>query len=168
LPRFVWLGVALLTLGSVSVDLFSGHWTADIAASRFNGAVAVKAASLEFVVTSETVAITNRTIESANRDVAPGTTTLRTDSESHPHDELLPGLTVVARWRGRRLLDTVLTRRTGIVDHVTYEISDDGRTLTMKTAGPLEGLRSSAQLLVNTFATFGDRNDQRPRQASDE
>ena len=92
---------------------------------------------LEFVVTPETVAITNRTIDISNRDVGTGTTTLRTDGESHPHDEVLPGLTVVAQWRGPRLLDTVLTRRNGIVDHVTYEISDDGRTLTTKTAGPL-------------------------------
>jgi hypothetical protein len=134
----VWLAVALLAQSSASADHpFAGHWTADLAASRFNGPVVVKAASLEFVVTSETVAITHRTIDSSDRDVGTGTTTLRIDGESHPHDELLPGLTVVARWRGPRLLDTVLTRRNGIVDHVTYEISDDGRTLTTKTAGSL-------------------------------
>lgn len=135
---FLWLAVAFLAQGSVdAVHPFQGHWTADIAASRFNGTVAVKAASLEFIVTSETVTITNRTIDMSNSDVGTGTTTFRTDGESHAHDELLAGLTVVAQWHGPRLLDTVLTRKNGIIDHVTYEISGDGRTLTTKTAGPL-------------------------------
>lgn len=135
---FFWLTVALVNQGGVSANHpFAGHWNADIAASRFNGAIAVKAASLEFVVKAETVEITDRTIDFSNRDVGTGTTSLRTDGEPHPHDELLAGLTVVARWRGQRLLDTVMTRGNGVVDHVTYEISDDGRTLTTKTAGPL-------------------------------
>ena len=132
-----WLTVALLTQNAVGANLFSGHWTADVLASRFNGAVAVKMATLEFVVTSETVIITNHAIDNFNRDVDTGATTLRTDGESHEHDELLPGLTVIARWRGPRLLDTVLTRTNGIVDHVTYEIFDDAKTLTTKTVGSL-------------------------------
>jgi hypothetical protein len=132
------IAVALLAQNSLSVDHpFAGRWTADLAASRFNGAVVVKAARLEFVVTSETVAITDHTIDVSNRDVGTGTTLLRTDGESHPHDELLPGLMVVAQWRGPRMLDTVMTRKNGMIDHVTYELSDDGRTLITKTDGPL-------------------------------
>lgn len=132
---FIWLAIAALgQSGSSSEHPFTGYWTADIPASRFNGAVAVKAASLQFVVTSETVTITNRTIDISNRDLGTGTTTFRTDGQSHPHDELLVGLMVVAQWRGPRLLDTVLTRRNGMVDHVTYE--HDRGTLTAKTAGP--------------------------------
>ena len=131
------IAVALLAQSVSAHHAFAGHWTADLAASRLNGAVVVKAASLEFVVTSETVAITDRAFDVSNRDVGTGTTTLRTDGEPHSHDELLSGLAVVAQWRGPRTLDTVLTRKNGIVDRVTYQISDDGRTLITRTAGPL-------------------------------
>jgi hypothetical protein len=133
--------LAIVSLGQIALTVpdysFAGHWTADVAASRFNGAVAVKAASLDFVVRPQAVEITNRTTDTSGRELGTGTTTFTTDGQPHPHDELLPGLIVVARWNGPRQLDTVLTRTNGIVDRVTYEVSDNGRTLTTRTAGPL-------------------------------
>lgn len=122
---------------STSGQPFQGHWTADVAASRFNPGFVVKAASLDFVVTSETVSVTDRITDGSGREIGTGATIFRTDGKSHPHDQLLPGLTVVCQWKGPSLFDTVLTRPNGIVDHVTYEVSEDGRTLTLKTQGPL-------------------------------
>ena len=115
---------------------FDGLWTADLAASRFNGRVDVKAATLEFIVSVDAVAVTNHTIDVAGKDVGTGTTTFRTDGRPHPHDELLPGLTAVAQWHSPTLLDTVLTRPNGIVDHVAYDLSESGSVLIVRTAGP--------------------------------
>jgi hypothetical protein len=115
---------------------FSGYWTADVAASRLNGSVALRSASLDLVVSEETVVITNHTVDTSGRDVGTGTSTFRTDGQPHVHDELMPGLSVIARWPSDRLLDTVLTRPNGITDHVTYEVSSDGATLVTRTAGP--------------------------------
>ena len=50
---------------------------------------------------------------------------------------LMPGLIVVARWRGSHVLETILTRNDGHVDRVTYDVSADGRTLTTTTSGHL-------------------------------
>ena len=50
---------------------------------------------------------------------------------------LMPGLIVVARWRGSHVLDTILTRKDGQVDRVTYEVSADGSTLTTTTSSTL-------------------------------
>ena len=50
---------------------------------------------------------------------------------------LMPGPIVVARWRGSHLLETILTRKDGQVDQVTYEVSADGSTLTTTTSGTL-------------------------------
>jgi hypothetical protein len=50
---------------------------------------------------------------------------------------LMPGLIVVARWRGSHVLETILTRRDGQVDRVTDEVSADGSTLTTTTSGTL-------------------------------
>lgn len=115
---------------------FNGEWTADVDASRFNGAVAVKSATLRLLVAEDTVVITNHTIDASNRDVGTGASTFHTDGRPHTHDELMPALTVVAKWSNDRLLDTVLTRPNGVADHVTYELSADGQTLTTRTAGP--------------------------------
>ena len=50
---------------------------------------------------------------------------------------LMPGLIVVARWRGSHVLGAILTRKDGQVDRVTYEVSADGSTLTTTTSGNL-------------------------------
>ena len=115
---------------------FDGQWIADMTASRFNGAVAIKSATLEFRVSEDAVIITNHTTDPSGRDFG-GSSTFRTDGQPHTHDELMPGLMVAAKWSGDRLLDTVLTRRTGEADHVTYEVSADGKTLITKTVGSL-------------------------------
>jgi len=52
---------------------------------------------------------------------------------------LMPGLIVVARWRGSHLLETILTRNDGHVDRVTYDVSADGRTLTTEGPATLRG-----------------------------
>lgn len=139
----MWTSLLLLALGLLSQATtpadhpFGGLWTADVKASRFHPALSVKSATLEFTITSELVAITNHTIDTTGRDLGTGTTTFRTDGKSHLHEELLPGLEVMAQWKGPRLFETVLTRQDGIVDHVTYEVSQDGRTLITRTSGTL-------------------------------
>jgi hypothetical protein len=96
---------SLLILG-MQASPFDGHWTADMTASRFNGAVIVKETTLDFVVSNDSVAITTRSVTPDERIVGPSTSRFVTDGESHQHDELMPGLVVVARWVTPRLLDT--------------------------------------------------------------
>jgi hypothetical protein len=50
---------------------------------------------------------------------------------------LMPGLIVVAKWRGSDVLDTILTWTEGQVDRVTSEVSADGSTLTSTAPGNL-------------------------------
>jgi len=47
----------------------------------------------------------------------------------------MPGLIVVARWRGSHVLETILTRKDGQVGRVTDEVSVDGSTRTTTTSG---------------------------------
>lgn len=114
---------------------YDGRWVADIAASRFNGAVAVRSVALEVAITATSVSLTNRIVDTSGKEIVQGSTFV-TDGTPHPNSDLMPGLIVVARWLSPRLLDTVLTRPDGVVDHVTYEWSEDGRTLIGKTSGP--------------------------------
>lgn len=85
-----------------------------------------------------------------------GPTTFQTDGKPHPHDELIPGLTVVARWRGSRILETVLARKDGRAGRVTYEVSADGKTLTSRTSGDL-----GDQLIIFDRTSLSGERDRR-------
>ena len=134
----LWIMVFLSAAGQsqLASHPFNGHWIADMTTSRFNGSISVQSASLDFIVSAQGVAITNHSIDKSGRDVGTGTSSFRTDGQPHVHDELMPGLKVVAIWSGDRTLNTVLTRPKGVMDRVSYELSSDGSTLVTRTAGP--------------------------------
>jgi hypothetical protein len=115
----------------------TGTWVADLSKSTLHKGSPVRSATLRFTVTAESVSITDSTRDASGKEIGTGTTVFVTDGKSHPHDALMPGLTVVATWRHARLFETLLTRKDGQVDRVTYEVSDDGKTLTTRTSGPL-------------------------------
>jgi hypothetical protein len=134
----LWIVLFLSAAGQpqLASHPFNGRWIADMSTSRFNGSIAVQSASLDFLVSAESVVITNHSIDKSGRDVGTGTSSFRTDGQPHVHDELMPGLIIVATWSGDRTLNTVLTRPNGVMDRVSYELSSDGSTLVTRTAGP--------------------------------
>jgi hypothetical protein len=131
------LAILVQTGRAAAEHPFAGLWTADLAKSKLHAGSPLRAATLRFAVTSESVSITDDARDASGRAIGTGQTTLVTDGAPHPHDKLLPGLTVVASWRGPRRLETVLTRASGEVDRVTYEVSTDRHTLTTTTTGSL-------------------------------
>jgi hypothetical protein len=114
---------------------FVGHWTADLSTSSLNARV--RSTALDVAVDGDMVSITDRVTNLSGQEVGRGTITFQVDGREHPHDELIPGLVVVARWRGAFVLETILTRRNGQIDRVSYEVSSDGKTLTRTTTGNL-------------------------------
>jgi len=65
--------------------------------------------TLQVAVIGDTVSITDTVVIPSGQNVGQGTTTFQTDGREHSHDELMPGLIVVARWRGPDVLETILT-----------------------------------------------------------
>ena len=123
----------------LSTHPFAGNWVANMAKSQLRPNAHIESERLRLEVTKDNVSITDSVITTSGREIGQGTTTFQVDGQAHPHDELLPGLTVIARWRGTHLLETVLTRRNGQIDRVTYELAENGQTLTVKTEGDLGG-----------------------------
>jgi hypothetical protein len=120
---FVALVLALMMVDSP----LAGTWTADLSRSKLHRNSAVQSTTLRFEVTDDAVSITDTVITSSGQDIGHGTTTFQADGKAHPHDDLMPGLVVVAKWTDSHTFETVLTRRNGIVDRVTYQVSADGR-----------------------------------------
>jgi hypothetical protein len=131
--------VAIALVQPASTHPFAGNWVANMAKSQLRPNAQIQGERLRFEVSEVTVSISDSVITTSGREIGQGTTTFQVDGRVHPHDELLPGLTVIARWRGTHLLETVLTRRNGQIDRVTYELAENGQTLTVKTEGDLGG-----------------------------
>jgi ketosteroid isomerase-like protein len=116
---------------------FVGHWTADLSKSKLHSNLRLQSMTLQIAVMDDAVSIADTVVIPSGQNLGHGTTTFQTDGTERPHDELMPGLIVVARWHGSRVLETILTRNDGQVDRVAYEVSADGRTLTTTTSGHL-------------------------------
>jgi hypothetical protein len=109
---------------------FAGTWTADVSRSKRHPANQFRRATLQVTLDGDTVTITHVAVDAAGRE-EQGTSTVRVDDVEHPGTG---GHALVARWAGPRILE-VLDRRMGAnVGGGTYEVSEDGRTLTVSSA----------------------------------
>ena len=108
---------------------FAGRWMANVAKSRRHPANEFRSATIVFEVGGDTVSITDVTVDAAGREERH-VNTLQADGVEHPSGAG-NGYSLVARWRGSHALETVVTKDGQPTGGVTYEVSPDGRTLTI-------------------------------------
>jgi hypothetical protein len=85
------------------------------------------AATLQFVVDTDRVTLSDTVLERSGDEVS-SSYTLRVSGESQQVDH---GYVMVANWRGARVLEVSVARDGLHVMRVTYTVSDDGRRLTL-------------------------------------
>ncbi len=88
---------------------------------------------MQFVVAGDTVTLTYGGVN-AGGEQESSAIVLQADGKEHP----VPGqagVTVVTRWIGPRLLQTIGKSAGAQVGEQSYEVSTDGKTLTAKVAG---------------------------------
>lgn len=105
----------------------AGVWRLDRERSRLNAIDDVRDATIEITVTDATVAMTHRQRDSGGR-TDESVVVFRADDEPHAAGD---GYSMRARWRDRRALETIATHGGAIVGQGVYEVSADGRTLTI-------------------------------------
>jgi len=76
-----------------------------------------------------------------------GTFDIHPDGKEHPIPGA-PGLVEVSRWISPRVLDTVATKDGKVAGHSSYEVSDDGKTLTAKISGSDSSGAEFEQIIV--------------------
>jgi hypothetical protein len=113
---------------------FSGTWAANVAKSQRHPNHLFQSATLRFAVASDTVTLTHGGVNASGEEES-GAMTLQADGEEHPVSEQVPGVVVVTRWVGSRLLETVAKKDGTVVGQQSYEVSADGKTLTAKVWG---------------------------------
>ena len=130
------LSAAAQPAAGTSQNPFVGHWIADLSRSEPPNEQ-IQSINLDVVVVGDTVSVTVKVIAVSGQGLAPDTITFQTDGKEHPRDDVMRGMVIVARWSGSDILETVRTRKDGQVLRVTYEISNNSKTLTTRTSDNL-------------------------------
>lgn len=110
---------------------FAGTWTANLAKSEQHPANPFQSATLEFTVVGNTVTIAQVFVDPSGLEVG-GRMTIQADGSEHP-SEYGNGHALRARWIGSHILEVVDLKDGEILGRGTYEVSSDGRTLTVST-----------------------------------
>lgn len=88
---------------------------------------------MRFEVSAEVVSLIYIGVNMSGKEES-GTSKLYPDGKEHSMPEA-PGVAVISRWLGPRSLETIAKRDGKVIGHSTYEVSEDGKTLTAKLQG---------------------------------
>jgi hypothetical protein len=114
-------------------NALAGTWQANISKSQRHPNHLFKSATLRFEVSDDVVSMTYTGVNMSGVEET-GVFKIHPDGKEHPIPGA-PGLVEVSRWAGSRILETVAKQDGKMVGHSSYEVSEDGKTLTAKISG---------------------------------
>ena len=112
---------------SEKVNPFVGKWIANLAKSKRHPSNQFQSATVQFTVVGDTVTIIDAVVDDSGREVH-GQNTVLVDGNEHLSEN---GYALVARWRGSTVLETEAKKDGVIAGWGTYEVSEDGQSLTI-------------------------------------
>lgn len=122
-----------------------GTWTVNPSKSRQLPGDPCTPATLHIEVTGDTVTMTDVVVDAAGRE-ARGVNTICADGRERASEH---GYAVLAMLRGPRVLEIVVNKDGQQVSRLTYEVSTDGRSLTIDgSAAAHDGYPTSKQFSV--------------------
>ena len=106
---------------------FVGKWRANLSKSKRHPGNPFQSATIEFVVDGETVTITDVVVDESGKKTR-GKNTILVDGHEHTSDN---GYAMLAKWNGPRVIETFATKDGQVAGWGKYEVSEDGKTLTV-------------------------------------
>jgi hypothetical protein len=106
---------------------FVGSWTANLSKSRRHPSNPFQSATLQFTVVGHTVTIIDIVVDETGREIQSKNTIL-VDGQEHTTEN---GYVFLARWRGSNVLQTEAKKDGLQAGWGKYEISDDGKIMTI-------------------------------------
>ena len=119
--------VAVQAAESQPISPFVGHWHANVERSDRHPLNPFRSASVQFEVMGDSVRITDVTVDETGR-AEQRVNTIHADGIEHP-SENGHGFSIIAGFRGSRVLQTIAKKDGAVVGWGTYEISADDRIL---------------------------------------
>src|SRR6185503_6240853 len=111
------------------VNPFVGKWTANLSKSRRHPGNQFQSATLQFEVIGDIVTIIDLVVDASGRE-EHGKNTILVDGNEHESGER-NGYILMATWRGSQVLETIAKKDGQVAGWGKYEVSDDGKTLTI-------------------------------------
>lgn len=108
----------------------AGRWIANVAQSTRHPANQFQRATVVFAIDGARVDIADEFVDESG-DVLRNRNTVVADGTAH---EMPNGYVLTASWRGEHALETVATKDGEVVGRGTYQVSADGRRLTITAA----------------------------------
>lgn len=116
------------------MDPFTGTWVANLAKSQRHRNHQFQSATLRFDVSEDVISLTQAGVNMSGKHES-STLTLNADGEEHAVSPQAPGVVVITRRIGTRVLETTGKKDGAVVGQGIYEVSPDGRTLTARVSG---------------------------------
>jgi hypothetical protein len=120
------------TSATAAASRFAGTWKVNLEKSKRHPANQFRAATLELSVRGNVVTIAQSLVGESGQEERDRTA-LHVDGLEHVSDDR-PGFSVVASWRGSHVLHVIARKDGEVVGVGTYEVSADGRELTITDA----------------------------------
>ena len=108
---------------------FAGKWETNLLKSKRHPANQFQSATLQFSVDNNTVTIGDVVVDESGQ-VETDKHTIMVDGIEHPSEQA-NGYSLIARWRGSRILETLAIKDGNQVGWGKYEVSEDDKTMTI-------------------------------------
>ena len=115
---------------------FVGSWSADLSQSRLDPKMPIKGADVTINVTGNVITLANSVVMPSGETIDERET-LRADG-TETAATMTAGAMHVANWVGSHVLALITRKGNQNIALITYEVSTDGQTLTVRTSGLIE------------------------------
>lgn len=120
------------TSAATATSPFAGTWKANLAKSKRHPANQFRSVTLQFSVRGNVMTIAQSLVSESGQEERDRTA-LHVDGREHESDDR-PGFSIVASWRGSHALHVIARKDGEVVGLGTYEVSADGRELSITDA----------------------------------
>ena len=128
-------GAFMVSAQQTAQSAFAGSWSADLSQSRLDPKMPIKGADVTISVTGNVITLANSVVMPSGETIQERET-LRADGTETAATQT--GVVHVANWLGSHVLALIAKRGNQNIALITYQVSTDGQTLTVRTSGLIE------------------------------
>jgi hypothetical protein len=149
LERFMITTVLLATILSIAAAAqqrdqqavkspFVGRWSADLSQSRLDPKMSIKGADVTISVNGKVITLANSVVMPSGETIQEREILRADGTETAATNPSTAGMMHVANWVGSHVFALITKKGDQNIALITYEVSTDGQTLTVRTSGLIE------------------------------
>ena len=117
---------------------FVGSWSADLSQSRLDPKIPIRGAEVTISVAGNVVTLSNSVVMPSGATIQERETLRADGTETAATNPGTIGMVHVANWLGPHVLAFITKKGDQNIVLITYEVSPNGRTLTVRTSGAVD------------------------------